>query len=126
MLRASHALLKPGGRTAFYSIFIPAGLSESDYRRAGRIGPSSVTSRRSPRSLLEAAGFDLIVETDVSGEFLRVVEALHRVSDRDADELLADISGQAFETLQNDRRRLASAVQSKILRRSLVSGTRPA
>ena len=46
MLRASHALLRPGGRTAFYTIFIPAGLSDSAYRRAGRIGPNGVTSRR--------------------------------------------------------------------------------
>jgi hypothetical protein len=124
VLRASHALLRPGGRTAFYTIFIPAGLSDSAYRRAGRIGPNGVTSRRTPRSLVEAAGFDLIDETDVSAEFLRVVQGLLRVSDRDADELLAEMSANDFETLQRERAQLAAAIQSGILRRSLVSGVR--
>ncbi len=126
MLRASRRLLKSGGLTAFYAIFIAPGLSDRDYRRAGRAGPSSVTARRTPGQLLEAAGFDAVAETDASGEYQRVNDARHDARDRHAAGLRAVMGDEVFASYQAENRRLALALEDGILRRGLFVGRRPA
>jgi hypothetical protein len=75
VLRACAKLLRPGGRTAFFSIHPAPGLTVSQRRLVSRHGPPAVASPRTHRELLEAAGFDEITETDYSDEFVTVTQA---------------------------------------------------
>ena len=75
VLRACRRLLRPGGRTAYFTIFTTPGLSKSDHRRAVRLGPRAVASRQGQAELLEAAGFTSIDVRDVTKVFL---ETAHR------------------------------------------------
>ncbi len=87
-------MLKPGGRIAFYTIFIPSGLSDKDYRRAARTRSQGVTSwRREHPELLHAAGFSNVAEIDVTDEYLRVTQAWLDARERHADEL-AEVEGE--------------------------------
>jgi cyclopropane fatty-acyl-phospholipid synthase-like methyltransferase len=55
-LRATYLALRPGGRTAFTTIFPAAGLSASEARRAIEAGPPNCGLRTSYPSLLRSAG----------------------------------------------------------------------
>ena len=73
MLRACKRLLRPGGGIAFYTIFIPPGLSESAYRRAMKLGPPRAGSRRREHEEpLPLAGFVKVSGTDLTSEVLRI------------------------------------------------------
>ncbi len=126
MLRACRRLLRPGGRIAFYTIFIPQGLSEADYRRAARAGAPSVTSRRREQpDLLRSAGFAEIAETDVTDDFLRIARALLEARDRHASELRESEGESEFTKEQAERRARVAAIDGGLLRRSLFVAERP-
>src|SRR6266511_1481517 len=82
-------LLRPRGRTAFFTVHVTAGLSKRDHRRAVGAGPRAVASRRDHRSLLQAAGFIEIEEGDVTDEFLATAERWVRFSRQLEPELRA-------------------------------------
>jgi len=125
VLRACRRALRPGGRLAFYTIFIPPGLSEPDYRRARRSGPSAVTSgRREHRELLDAAGFVQVSETDLTDAFLKTTLAWYRARERRAVELSEAEGEAAFSERQNDSRGQARAIEAGLLRRSLFVAER--
>ena len=124
MLRASRRLLRPGGRTAFFTIHPTPGLSPRLRRRAHRDGPVAVASHLSGRDLLERAGFVDVEEVDSTPEFLTVAQAwVDRCEDhRDA---LAELLGDAeFDQRQTERRIQLQAVRDGLLRRSLLVATR--
>lgn len=126
MLRACRRVLKPGGRTAFYTIFIPSGLSERDYRRATRGRSAGVASwRREHPELLRTAGFTNIEEIDLTGEFLRISQAWLESRERHAEEL-AEVEGEADlrERLKENKATVA-ALRDGLLRRSLFLAERP-
>jgi hypothetical protein len=124
VLRASRRLLRPGGRTAFFTIHPTAGLSPRLRRRAHRDGPVAVASHLSNRELLERAGFVDVEETDCTSEFVTVAQAWvdHCEDQRDA---LAELLGaDEFDERQTERRIQLQAVRDGLLRRSLVVATR--
>jgi hypothetical protein len=124
VLRASRRLLRPGGRTAFFTIHPTPGLPPHRQRRAHRDGPVAVASHLTARELLERAGFVDIEETDCTPEFATVAQAwLDQCEDhRDA---LAELQGaDAFEQRQTERRIQLAAVRDGLLRRSLLLATR--
>ena len=126
MLRACKRLLRPAGRVAFYTIFIPSGLSQSEYRRAARAGPAAVASRgREQADLLRSAGFAAVREIDVTEAFLRATRAWYEARARYAGQL-SEAEGEApFHERQRDYRLQAQAIESGLLRRALFAAERP-
>lgn len=125
MLRACRRLLRPGGRTGFFTILVTRGLSKGDHRRAVRLGPRAVSADRTHTALLEAAGFIEVEETDVTPDFLRTARRWHRFSRRLEAPLRASLGDQLFDERQNDRKALIAGVEEGLLSRSLFVATAP-
>ena len=118
-------MLKPGGRTAFYTIFIPSGLSDKDYRRAARSRSPVASWRREHPDLLSASGFGNVEEIDLTDEFLRVAQAWLAARERHTDEL-AEVEGHADSTQKlKDSKTLVASLRDGLLRRSLFVAERP-
>ena len=124
MLRASRLLLKPGGRIAFYTIFVPGGLTDAEYRRAARSGPRSVATRRQHQELLYVAGFVDIKEQDVTPEFLRTARGWVQARERYAADLRQSLGEPEFARKQSESRAQISAIEAGLLRRSLFTAKR--
>ena len=124
MLRASGRLLKPGGCTAFFTIFVTPGLDPRDHRRAVRWGPRAAASRKSPRELLREAGLEGIEEVDVTEAFLETATAWLRHGRRLEPDLRETLGSEKFEELQADREVSVAAIEAGLLRRSLFVATR--
>jgi hypothetical protein len=118
-------LLRPRGRTAFFTVHVTAGLSKRDHRRAVGAGPRAVASRRDHRSLLQAAGFIEIEEGDVTDEFLATAERWVRFSRQLEPELRALQGAEAFDEVQLDRETILGAIREGLLSRSLFVAMRP-
>jgi hypothetical protein len=105
---------------AFFTIFIPPGLSEGEYAQAIRSGPSEVSSRRrTHQEMLTAARFSSVDEIDLTAEFLKTARAWIDGRDRYADKLI-DAEGEAlFNERRNDSLAQLSAIEAGLLRRSL-------
>ena len=126
MLRACHRSLRPGGRLAFYTIFIPAGLSDAGYRRAARAGPPAVRARRADhQDLLRAAGFADVQETDLTAEFLQTARAWYRGREQHFAQLAAAEGEASVKEKQANNRAQIKAIEAGLLRRSLFLARRP-
>lgn len=125
MLRASRQLLRPGGRTAFFTIHPAPGLDAPQRRRAHRDGPFAVASHLSNRELLERAGFVDVVETDCTAEFARVAAAWIEQWDCHRGAVVELIGAEEFEQRQKERRIQLLAVEDGLLRRSLAVAATP-
>jgi len=120
-------VLRPGGRIAYYNIFVPPGLPERLRRRAFRAGPFAVGTRGIPQAeLLPRAGFDSVVETDVTDEFLATARAWNGGRQRRESELRAEFGDAWFEDRQADSRAMRSGIEEGLLRRSLFVASRAA
>jgi hypothetical protein len=104
---------------AFLTIHLPAGLSSADRARARASGPRAVDSRAEHDSMLRNAGFDVLVERDLTDAFLDTARAWLRESDALADALTGLEPAGGFDERQDDRRRMIAAVENGLLRRSL-------
>jgi cyclopropane fatty-acyl-phospholipid synthase-like methyltransferase len=125
ILRACLRLLRPGGRTAFYTIQSARGLSDSKRRRASRDGPTFVVSTRSNYEMLEAAGFTDVREADCTEEFATVQRKWIEQRDRHHAEMAAALGEAAFEERQSGGRAQLRAIEDGILLRSLLTARRP-
>lgn len=117
-------MLKPGGRIAFYTIFVPGGLTDREYRRAARAGPRSVATRRQHQEMLRSAGFVDIQEQDVTPEFLRTARGWVQARKRYAADLRKSLGESEFAQKQSESRANISAIESGLLRRSLFTAKR--
>jgi hypothetical protein len=124
VLRASRRLLRPGGRTAYFTIFAAPGLSKQDHRRAVRLGPRAVRSNKGQAELLEAAGFVRIVVTDVTQDFLETARRWLTHPSELEGELRSVLGDVLFDEQQADRRDLIGAVEEGLLCRALFMGTK--
>jgi hypothetical protein len=104
---------------AFLAIVVTPNLSPSQHRLAVRSGPPGVASRRDHRTLVRAAGFYSIEESDVTSGYLHTLHAWTREASAHEHELRAALGDALFEDRQNDRSVQASAVENGLLRRSL-------
>ncbi len=126
MLRACRRLLRPGGGIAFYTIFIPPGLSESAYRRALKQGPARVASRRREhQELLRSAGFVAVSEADLTAEFLRITRQRLEARERYSADLRQSLGDSEFEENQSEGWAQIEAIEAGLLRRSLFVAERP-
>ncbi len=120
MLRACRRALRPGGRIAYYNIFVTPGLPERLHRRALRAGPPAVASRGiSQVDLLLRAGFKSVKETDLTAEFLKTARAWYEGRQSQELELRASYGDAWFEERQADSGAMIPAIQDGLLRRSL-------
>jgi hypothetical protein len=125
VLRATWRLLRPGGRTAFHTIYTAPGLDRRARARAHRSGPWAVASIDTPVELLRRAGFTDVDELDVTDEFRAVAKEWIDQWDVHRDALTAVYGESEFESRQCDRRMQLRAVEDGLLRRSLFVGSRP-
>jgi ubiquinone/menaquinone biosynthesis C-methylase UbiE len=125
VLRECLRLLRPGGKMAFYTIFIPLGLAPARYRRAARAGPRAVTSwGRSQTELLRAAGFALVREEDVTPQFLATTRAWHDGRARFLVELSEAEGADTVTERQCDCQIQERAIEEGLLRRGLFVAER--
>ena len=125
MLRACRRVLKPGGRIAYFNIFIAEHLPDETRRRIAKAGNPSVYSRSEQLALLRSAGFVNIEATDVTPEYLRVQRAMYEASGRHARALRRVQGRDAFEERQRNRSRTLVGIEAGVLRRSLFVAERP-
>lgn len=111
---------------AFFTIFIPAGLSKRDHRRAVRVGPRAVTSSRAQSELVAAAGYIDVAETDFTDEFLDTARGWLRFSREFEGGLRAALGDDAFDEQLTSRTDTVAAIESGLLRRSLLVAVAPA
>jgi hypothetical protein len=125
VLRASRRLLRPGGRTAYFTIFTAPELSKRDHRRAVLLGPRAVRSSKDQADLLEAAGFVQIEVMDVTQDFLETARRWFTHASELDGELRSTLGDVLFDEQQADRKETITAVEEGLLCRALFVGTRP-
>jgi len=125
VLRACRRILRPSGRTAFFTIHPAAGLTRAQRRRASRDGPIGVATARPYWQLLQAAGFTQVTETDCTDEFAGTTRAWLHHWDANHDDLVALLGEQAVAERQAERRAQLRATEEGILARSLLTACRP-
>ena len=124
MLRACRRLLRPGGRTAFFTITVTEGLSPALHRRAVHQGPRAVASSRPQPALLRRAGFTDVVATDVTDDYLQTSEAWVAENERYRDELRPP-DPEGYDQRLDDNRMGVAAIRDGLLRRWLLVARRP-
>lgn len=125
MLRACRRLLRPGGRTAFFTIHLSPGLKGDDARRGKEAAPGKTYARKDYATLLRSAGFTEIEATDVTDEYLRFTGRLLEVNGRHEKALRAAAGDEMFENRQTRREGAIRGIQAGLLRRSLFVARRP-
>ena len=123
-MRACRRVLKPGGRIAYYNIFVTEELSDDARRQAGKVRPGTYTPAQQ-RGLLRSAGFTRIRETDVTAEFERVQRALYEAALRHERALRRLQGDEGFEQRQAGRQESLRGLAEGVLRRSLFVAERP-
>ena len=111
---------------AFQVIHTAPDLNERERRRAHRSGPWAVSSRHAPDELMRRAGFVDVDVIDQTEQFRATAAAWISEWDEHRDALVALHGDAAFDTRQQERRTQLQAVDDGLLRRSLVTGRRPA
>jgi SAM-dependent methyltransferase len=125
VLRACYRLLRPAGRTAFFTIHSAAGVNPASRRRAFRDGPVAVATPRPYREVLESAGFTEVCETDRTEEFATVARGWIEQWDDHRADLVSAFGEQVFEERQADQRADLRAIADGVLSRSLFTAVRP-
>jgi len=118
-------VLRPGGRTAFYTIHPVAGLTRAQRRRVARSSAPAVSAARPYQDLLAAAGFTQISRADCSAEFAATTQAWLDHWDDSLAELAGLYGEQAVRERQRRRRTQVRAINDGLLARSLFTATRP-
>ena len=118
-------MLKPGGRLAFYNIFMAPGLSEDERQRGLELAPGWVYSPVGERAMLRSAGFARIKEIDVTDEFLRTEGAVLEGRERYAEGLRTLEGAAEFSRRQLARKMRIEAIEADLVRRSLFVAERP-
>ena len=117
-------MLKPGGRIAYYNIFVSEELSSDQRRNIGKLTPAGVYTRAQQQGLLRSGGFVGIRQTDVTDEYLRVQRALYEANERHARSLRRSEGKAQFEERQEGRRRTLRGIEGGAIKRALFVAER--
>lgn len=104
---------------AFLTIHLTPDLTRAERARARQAGPRAVDTRGEHGSMLDRAGFDVVLERDATGDFLHTARAWLRESAALAHELTALEPEGGFDQRQQDRRTMIAAIEDGLLRRRL-------
>ena len=124
VLRACHRVLKPGGRIAYYTIYISPDLSSADYRRATQYWPAAGTARRQPAEMLASAGFANVVETDVTKQYRTTARAWVDGRRRRYDKLAQAMGEESLRGKIEEGKAILASIKDGLLRRSLLTARR--
>ena len=120
VLRECNRVLKLGGNVAGYVIYVPAGLTGAQERRAADLGPPDVTALASPEVLAQAAGLTIVAKEDVTDAF-RSTCAAFAAARRDLEaELRADEGDDFYEEERRKKSAMLLGIDEGLLCRSLV------
>jgi cyclopropane fatty-acyl-phospholipid synthase-like methyltransferase len=126
VLKECHAMLKPGGRMAFTTIYAAPGVDERSYRRACRVRGCGFAERRQMTGLMNAAGFVAVKERDVTREFARTTRAYLETSARHETELSDVWGADRYRDWQHDRAATLALIEEGVVRRGLFTARRGA
>ena len=125
VLRASHRVLKPGGRIAYYTIYVAPDLSAADYRRIMKFWPSASAGSRSLSEMLEA-GFIGVRDTDVTKQYQKTSRAWVEGRRRRYDKLAQAMGEETLKGKIEEGKAILASIKDGLLRRSLLTARRPA
>ena len=117
-------MLRPGGRIAYFNIFIAPDASPDERQSFVQEQPE-LYSRAEQAALLRNAGFVRIVETDVTAEYRRTQAALYEASARHERALRRTRGSEDFDNSQRFRLHRLEGIDAGIVRRSLFVAERP-
>jgi cyclopropane fatty-acyl-phospholipid synthase-like methyltransferase len=122
VLRACRRLLRPGGSLAFFTIFVAAGLSAADRRRAVAVGPPAPDNADLQDSLRRSGLVD-VEAYDVSAAYAETARAWLAARLRHRD-VLRPLNPAVFDGRINEARVAIPAIEAGLLRRSLFVARR--
>lgn len=105
MLSSSRRILRRAGRTAFYAIEIPPGLSPEDYERATEGTNREMRQDQPTVEMLDACGFDVLDVVDVTDGYLEVARRWLRTATELEDGLRATLGDEVYDECLGVRRR---------------------
>ena len=117
--------MKRGGRTAFFTIYIPDDLPRALRQQALGAAPKYGWSRAAHTQLMRSAGFVDIDETDCTPEYDTTLRGWHDHTLERAEELEGMWGRELFTERQADWQAAIEAVAAGWQRRVLISATRP-
>ena len=117
-------MLRPGGRIAYYTIYVSPGLSAADYRRITKFWPLAATGRRSLSEMLESAGFIDVDESDVTKQYELTARGWLEGRHRYYDELKEALGKEALEGKIEEGETTLEALADGLLKRSLLVARR--
>ncbi len=124
VLRACHRVLKPGGRIAYYTIYVAPDLSAADYRRIMKFWPQAGTRKRSPSEMLESAGFVDVRETDVTKQYRTTSQVWLEGRQSRYDQLAQAMGEDTLKGKIEEGKAILELIKDGLLRRSLLTGRR--
>ena len=125
VLRACRRVLKPGGRIAFYTIYVSPDLSAADYGRIMKFWPSASAGSRSLSEMLEA-GFIGVRDTDVTKQYQKTSRAWVEGRRRRYDKLAQAMGEETLKGKIEEGKAILASIKDGLLRRSLLTARRPA
>ena len=125
MLRATHRVLKRGGRLAFTVLAFRDGITDDEIARTGTLAPELFDAGPGYPTLLEQAGFADVAVDDVTPVYRETVAAWIRAW-RDEGEGIEELVGTEEYEERRDRMNVAlAAIDEGLRKRYLVTGVKP-
>ena len=126
MLRATHTVLKTGGRNCFYVIYSKENMTDSERRRLERReGNEHVESPLPYERLMAEAGFVDVEVADCTPEYIDTIKAWKREWEGDADAFIDLLGEEEFSQKIRNRILDISNAEDGLTRRTRVFGVKP-